>query len=164
MGELKSRSYVDSSQDHRQFVLLRSLRLVQGMIGNALELLAVESNIAAVPEQELTESLGSTLSMLRVLHCYTFWESAVLKAEARASDLHSYRIVVTGFKELLVRGWIMAYRLYAAMLSRGMGSDREGGWDDEEREEKLAILLRDLHQELGERHYCKLDSCEWAPS
>ena len=163
MGELKSRSYVDSSRDHRQFVLLRSLRLVQGMIGNALELLAIESYVAAVPEQELTESLGSTLAMLRVLHCYTFWESAVLKAEARASDLHSYRIVVTGFRELLVRGWIMAYRLYAAMLSRGMGSDKESGSDDEEKEEKLGTLLRDLHQELGDRHYCKLDSCERAP-
>lgn len=160
MSELKSRSYVESSQDHRQFVLLRSLRLIQGMMNSALILSRIERNINELPEQELIDSLGSILAMLRILHCYAFWESAVVKSEVKASDLHSYRIVAMKFKELLVQGWIMAYHLYAVMLKRGMGSDKENGWEDDEKEEKLAGLLRDLHQELGDRHYCKLSGRE----
>ena len=160
MGELKSRSYFDSSQDHRQFVLLRSMRLIKGLMGSALALAMDKANMAELANAELKDALESILAMLRILHCYTFWENAVMKSEAKASDLHSYRLVIMKFKELLLQGWIMSYLLYAATLERGMGSDREGGWTEAEREDKLAGLLRDLHEELGARHYCKLSSRE----
>jgi hypothetical protein len=156
MDELRSRSYVDSSQDHRQFVLLRSLRQVKAMMSSALTFTKDESNIAALSDQELTDAVGSILSLLRILHCYTFWETAVIKSEVKASDLHSYRLVVMKLRDLMVQSWMMTYRLYASMLERNMGSDKEGGWTEGEKEEKLVGLLRDLHEELGARHYCKL--------
>ncbi|KAA8895625.1 hypothetical protein FN846DRAFT_968781 [Sphaerosporella brunnea] len=156
MGELKSRTYVDSSQDHRLFVLLRSLRLVKSMMSSALTLAKDERNVAALSGQELTDAVGSILLLLRILHCYTFWESAVMKGEAKASDLHSYRLVVMKLRELLVQCWIMTYRLYASMLERGMGLEKDSSWMEGEKEEKLAGLLRDVHEELGARHYCKL--------
>jgi hypothetical protein len=164
MGELKSRSYVDSSQDHRQFVLLRSLRQVKSMMSSALTFTKDESNIDALADQELIDAVGSILSLLRILHCYTFWETAVIKSEVKASDLHSYRLVVMKLRDLMVQCWMMTYRLYASMLERGMGSDKEGGWTEGEKEEKLAGLLRDLHEELGARHYCKLANRESLPN
>ncbi|CCX34661.1 Similar to Histone transcription regulator 3 homolog; acc. no. Q2UBW0 [Pyronema omphalodes CBS 100304] len=156
VNELKSRTYLESSQDHRQFVLLRSLRLIQEMVLDVLKLMEAPENIAALSDQELTDSLAANLTVLRIMHCYAFWESAVQKSEVKASDLHSYRIVAVKFRDMLVQGWIIAYQLYEAMLDRGMGADKEDGWDEEDKEEKLTSLLRDLHQELGDRHYCKL--------
>jgi len=156
LGELKSRSYLDSSEDHRQFVLLRSMRLIKGLMGNALALATNKANMVELTNAELRDALESIVAMLRILHCYTFWENAVMKSEAKVSDLHSYRLVIMKFKELLLQGWIMSYLLYSTMLERGMGLDKEGGWAEAEKEEKLASLLRDIHEELGARHYCKL--------
>jgi hypothetical protein len=155
--ELKSKSYLESSQDHRQFVLLRSLRLFKGRMSNLLDLIGKnETYIDELTEQELTDALGSTLLILRLLHCYAFWESAVMKSEVKSSDLHSYRLVVMKLKELLVEAWVVAYIIYADMLKRGLGCDRPDGWLEGEREERIAGLLRDLHEEFGARHYCRL--------
>ncbi|TGZ82588.1 hypothetical protein EX30DRAFT_317948 [Ascodesmis nigricans] len=157
MAELTCRNYMDSSQDHRGFVLLRALRILDGMIVNALK--SIQSDRKCLDEltnDEALDALSSMLKLLRPLHCFALWEGSVLKAEVKASDLHSYRLVQVKFRELLVRSWVTVYYLFADLLKRGLGSEGRQPMDEEEQSVKLMGFLRDLHEELGPRHYCKL--------
>jgi hypothetical protein len=157
MSELKTRSYLESSQEHRQFVILRTLRLMKQMINEVLEMtMQKKSDTQGLKDNELINALGSILGVLRMMHCYAFWETSVTKAEVKPSDLHSYRLVSKEFKETLVQGWVMAYHIYSEMLNRNMGGAPEGGWEPAQRQGMLFGLLGDIHEELGLRHYCKL--------
>lgn len=161
MDDLKSRSYVESSADHRQFVLLRSLRQVEGFLSDASDLfLGSPQILQGLQKDEILDAMATHMGLLRILHCYTFWEDAVMKTEAKASDLHSYRLVVGKLRVMLVKAWVVVYHLYSDALSRGIGSDNKSDWAERDKNEMQALLLRDLHEELGARHYCKLDNRE----
>ncbi|KAI5841141.1 hypothetical protein DFP73DRAFT_516695 [Morchella snyderi] len=157
MNDLKDRSYVESTPDHRYFVLLRALRLVDQLIPIVLGHVSGgmgNVNMAEIDPSGLVDAMKAVGSLLRLLHTYAFWDDAVKNTEAVQSDLHSYRLVVVKFKEMMVRGWCVQYLLYREAVERGMG--RDNGWTEGERESALCRLLKDVHDELGVRHYCKL--------
>lgn len=163
MNDLKDRSYVESSPDHRYFVLLRALRLVEELLPVALALVSGgmgNVNMADIDRPGLVDAMKAIGSLLRLLHTYAFWEDAVMNTEAVQSDLHSYRLVVVKFREMMVRGWSVLYLLYREGVERGMGGG-EAGWAEGGREKRLCRLLRDVHDELGVRHYCKLGGREF---
>ena len=165
VGDLKSRSYLESSEDHRHFVLLRSLRLVEEMLPVILGLVSGGNgfvNLSEIDRDGLVDSMKSMAILLRLLHCYAFWESAVLNHEISASNLHSYRLVVVKFREMIVRAWVVMYSIYRETADRGMGSDSLD-LEEGEKEERLATLLRDMHQELGGRNYCRLSDRKLRP-
>ena len=165
VGDLKSRSYLESSEDHRHFVLLRSLRLVEDMLPVILGLVSGGNgfvNLSEIDRDGLVDSMKSMAILLRLLHCYAFWESAVLNHEISASNLHSYRLVVVKFREMIVRAWVVMYLIYREATDRGMGSDSLD-LEEGEKEERLATLLRDMHQELGGRNYCRLSDRKLGP-
>lgn len=162
MGDLKERSYVESSADHRYFVLLRALRLVEEMLPVALGLVSGgmgNVNMVELDARGLVDGMTALGGLLRLLHTYAFWEDAVMNTEAVQSDLHSYRLVVVKFREMMVRAWGVVYLLYREAVERGLGAP-EGGWAEGDREKRLCRLLRDVHDELGVRHYCKLSNRE----
>lgn len=163
MGDLKERSYFESSPDHRYFVLLRALRLVEEMLPVVLSLLSGGIvNMAELDNRGLVDGMRALGSLLRLLHTYAFWEDAVMNTEAVQSDLHSYRLVVVKFREMMVRAWGCVYLLYREVVERGLGAPELGqGWAEGMRERRLCRLLKDVHDELGVRHYCKLANREW---
>lgn len=158
MKEMAGRNYLESALDHRQFVLLRSLRLIETMVGEVVDTARSGGTEAfdKLSPEESTQGLKSMMGLLRILHCFSLWEGAVVRSEVKASDLHSYRLVQVKFRELLVRTWVMTYYLYAAMLRQGLGGDDGEPCDEDTQTLKLSSLLRALHEELGPRHYCKL--------
>lgn len=163
IGDLKSKSYLESAEDHRHFVLLRSLRLVEEMLPLSLSLIsggAGSLNLVEVDKEGLIDAMKALAALLRLLHCYAFWEDAVANHEVSATTPHSYRVLVAKFREMIVRAWAMMYLIYREAIERGMGCEINARWEGGEREEKLASLLRDVHEELGSRHYCKLSNRE----
>lgn len=102
----------------------------------------------------LVTSLGSFCSLLRLLHTYAFYEDGVLNSEYSGSNLHSYRLVVVKFREMLVKAWCLTYLIYRELIEPSLGSN-EFQLPDVPKI-LLGNLLRDVHDDLGVRHYCKL--------
>src|SRR5205807_2614965 len=129
-----------------------SLSLISGSVGSI--------SLIEVDKEGLIDAMKALAALLRLLHCYAFWEDAVANHEVSATIPHSYRVLVAKFREMIVRAWAMMYLIYREAIERGMGCEINTRWERGEREEKLASLLRDVHEELGSRHYCKLSNRE----
>ena len=162
MSEVRSKSYLDSPLEYRQFVLLRSVMLAEGMINSSLvPILKDPAVLDGVGADETIGALKAMATLLQILHCYMLWESAVSMGEVKASGLHSYRLTQVKLRDLLVLGWVMTYHLYSSLLRKGLGHEGGGEWEEGQREERLAGLLKELHEELGARNYCKLQEREF---
>ncbi|KAL7269105.1 Histone transcription regulator 3 [Rhizina undulata] len=158
--DLRSKSYIDASEDHRHFVLLRALRLTEDMLKNILNMMLFESEtiVQGLEVPSIISGMKAMSALLRMLHAYAFWEDTVVNTEVKASDLHSYRLVVVKFRYMVVKGWLVMYLLYREVIRRGMGAPGGREWEKGEKETRLAGLLKDLHDELGVRSYCKLEN------
>ena len=82
-----------------------------------------------------------------------------MNSEYSPSGLHSYRLVVVKFRTLLVYAWCLTYLIYREIVESGIYKDKYQLPDDPK--VLLAGLLRDIHDELGVRHYCKLAGREF---
>lgn len=83
-----------------------------------------------------------------------------MNSEYSASNLHSYRLVVVKFREMLVKTWCLAYLIYRELIEPGPGTaDVKQKFElPDEPWILLGTLLKDVHDELGVRNYCKLSS------
>lgn len=103
----------------------------------------------------LINSLKSLFSLLRLLHTYSFYEDGVMNSEYTVSNLHSYRLVVVKFRGLFVKTWCLVYLIYRAVIDLG----HTGKFDlPDDPKLLLGSLLRDIHEDLGVRNYCKLSN------
>ena len=59
------------------------------------------------------------------------------------------------FREMLVKTWCLVYLIYREVIEPGPGSEARE-FELPEPKKLLGILLRDVHDDLGVRHYCKL--------
>ncbi|KAF8457831.1 hypothetical protein BGX38DRAFT_1139298 [Terfezia claveryi] len=149
-------SYLDHSEDHRQFILLKAIRLLEVTIPPTLKLALEDRETLSLNTSVLINSLKSLFSLLRLLHTYSFYEDGVLNSEYASSNLHSYRLVVVKFREMLVKTWCLVYLIYREVIEPGPDSEARDFELPEEPKLLLGNLLRDVHDDLGVRHYCKL--------
>lgn len=153
VSDFTSADFEAGSPNHRQFVILRGLRHLDDILEPTLQMALKDGWIITdLPSELLKDSLRSLVTLLRMLHVYSFYEDGVMNKEYKPSDLHSYRLVIVKFKEMLVRCWSLSYLIFRELLQqqRPDHSDKVTG--------QLAQLLSDIHDELGVRSYCKLCS------
>lgn len=155
MKNLKTASYLDSAQEHRESTLLKWIRYLDDLIIKALNLALNEpSSFECIDNDHARTSMSAIAEISRLLHSFTMYEDSIRVGEfqpSASSGIPSMAVFANKLREMQVRTWTLQY----ALLKDGMAHNRERfptATDD------LADYLRVVHYCLGIRSYCKLSN------
>lgn len=154
MDDLRSPSHLNSPSDHRQDVLLRSLRTLEPLIQRAIAM-GVENARAfeCLDDQHLKSSMTAVKELCMLLHGPLMFEDPSRAAQAHnlhtpaqpsSAVLNSWK---TKLRDMQLRAWLLLYLL----MKDAMTQTQE---DHSEQLTRRLRFLQSLHKALGIRHAC----------
>ncbi|KAL3455290.1 hypothetical protein BJX64DRAFT_76922 [Aspergillus heterothallicus] len=152
--ELSSSSYQEEHGEHRQIILIRWLKSLDGIINKTVSVVLQESDKAydCFDMEHVRSSMSAIAFLIRLIHSMIMYEDSirigkVRKPELRASLAKSLEAFKDKLRVMLVRCWILLYTLF----KEGISQNKE--LFEEPLEDRMNYL-RSVHNALGVRRIC----------
>jgi hypothetical protein len=154
LSDLKSSSYSEKSDNERQTVLLKYMRLMKDLIGKISASITSHTDaLDCMDDERLQSATGCLIDLQKVLHASTMLQDEIkvgarhAPSSSNGAPLKSFTAVTKILRELQLVSWTLLYKFYRESLAQNKETV-------EKPNEPLFEFLRAVHQVLGARDMC----------